>query len=252
MGSENKEFVMINSMPEKKASFPFNMIEGMMPIYPMIAVMGWMFVLIALLVGIFWLAPAQAAFLSDAKAIREGAAAGSSFVSANVLIHQIEAWVPQLKFVGLGLGLMAIVMALGTIAKRLRLMGFVISSHIKESVRPVMPPIPRRVRVFQLSTIMGIMILLAGLVIGLVLATGVVSGYFNHSIANELNLASVGSALLTQLGVVSSYSTWLSPLRMVGMGFLFFAITLALTVIIATLRKQSEILIKFYNQATGG
>ena len=60
-------------MQEQKSSFPFSMIEGMMPMYPALAVMGWMFVLVAFLVGWFMLSPTQSTFFSDAKAIREGA-----------------------------------------------------------------------------------------------------------------------------------------------------------------------------------
>lgn len=237
-------------MAEEKPPFPFNMIEGMMPMFPLITVMGWVIVLIALLVGAFALAPAQATFFSDAKAVREGAAAGSAFVQANVASHIIETWVPQFKFLGLGLMLMAITMALGTIAKRLRRMGQVIGSHLPTDLRPPMPPIPVRVRVFQLSTLMGVMILLAALIVGIVLASGVVPAYWNHSIAHELDPAQPGSALLAQLGVVSSFADWLSPLRMVGMAFLFSGITIALTVIIGTLRMQTAMLMNFY-QRTG-
>ena len=237
-------------MVEEKSPFPFNMIEGMMPMFPLIALMGWAIVLIAFLIGASALSSAQATFFSDAKAVREGAAAGSAFVQANVDNHVIEAWVPQFKFLGLGLGLMAITMALGTIAKRLRRMGQVISSHMPADLRPAMPPIPTRVRVFQFSTLMGLMLLLAALVIGIVLATGVVPSYWNHSIANELNPAQPGSTLLAQFGVVSSFADWLDPLRMVGMAFLFTAITLALTVIIGTLRMQAGVLVNFYQRAS--
>lgn len=239
------------NVPEERVPFPFSMIEGMMPLYPVIAVMGWGFVLISLLIGVFSLSPAQSNFFSDAKAVRETAAAGSAFVEANLSSHVVEAWVPQFKFLGLGLGLMAITMALGTIAKRLRRMGAVISGHIREQLRPQMPPVPRRVRVFQLSTVMGVMLLAAALVIGIVLATGVVPEYWNHSIANELNAAQPGSELLSQLGTVSSFAQWLNPLRMIGMAFLFSGITIALTVIIGTLKTQARLLIGFYNQASG-
>jgi hypothetical protein len=237
-------------MEEQKAPFPYSMIEKMMPAYPMIAVMGWAIVLIAFLIGLFALSPAQADFFSDAKAVREGAAAGSAFVDANVTSQVIEAWVPQFKFVGLGLGLMAITMALGTIAKRLRRMGQVITSHMPANLRPAVPPIPARVRVFQLSTMMGIMVLLAALVIGIILATGVVPEYWNHSIANELNQAEAGSVLLNQFQTVSSFSSWVNPLRMVGMAFLFTGITIALSVIIGTLVMQSKMLSRFYQEAS--
>jgi hypothetical protein len=228
------------------------MIEAMMPLYPWIAVMGWASVLISLLIGIFGLSPAVSEFFSDSKAVREAAAAGSAFVNANVTAHVIESWVPQFKFVRLGLGLLAITMALGTIAKRLRRMGFVITGHIREDLRPKMPPIPRRVRYFQLSTLMGVMILVAALIVGVVLAVTVVPDYWSHSIASELNTAQPGSALLQQLETVSSFAKWLNPLRMLGMAFLFTGITVALTVIIGTLRGQAKLLIGFYNRATSG
>ncbi len=235
---------------ETKPAFPFSMVEKMMPMYPMIAAMGWMIVFVAVLVGLFSLSPAQATFFSDAKAVRETAEVGSAFVQANMTSHTIEAWVPQFKFLGLGFGLMAITMSLGTIAKKLRAMGMAIASHIPAAMRPAMPPIPKAVQVFQLLTLMGVMILATAFVIGLVLAFGVVPDYWNHSIANGLNPAALGSALLAQLGVVASYSRWLNPLRMVGMSFLFTGITIALSVIIGTLRMQAEMLVKFYNQAS--
>ena len=237
-------------MNEKTPSFPFNMIENMMPAFPRIAVMGWLIVLTAFLVGLFVLSPAASSFLSDAKAIREGAAAGSAFVQANTTIHVTKAWLPQFKFFGLGLGLMAIVMGLGVIAKRLRKMGEVISGHIPESLRPAMPAPPKIIRVFQLSTLMGIMLLAIALIIGIVLATGVVPSYWAHSIANELNPAQPGSALLTQLGTVASFAKWLDPFRMVGMAFLFTAISMALIVIINTLRLQAQLLVNFYQRAS--
>ena len=229
-------------MQEQKSSFPFSMIERMMPLYPALAVMGWMFVLFALLVGWFVLSPAQAAFFSDGKAIREGALVGSTFVNANLTSHALEAWLPQFKFLGLGLALLAIVMALGTIAKRLRNMGQVVFSQLPEDMHPSLPPPPKQVKLFQISAMMGIMILLIVLVVGLVVGFGVVSDYWNHSIATELNQAQPGSVLLSQLSVISSYFYWLNPVRMVGMAFLFTAITVALTVIIGTLRMQTRLL----------
>ena len=229
-------------MQEQKSSFPFSMVERMMPWYPGIAVMGWAFVLIAFLLALFVLSPSQASFFSDAKAVREGAGVGSAIVNANLGSHVLEAWLPQLKFFGLGLGLLAIVMALGTIAKRLRSMGMVIFSQLPEKMRPAIPPPPKRIRLFQLSALMGIMVLMIVLIVGIILAVSVVSGYWNNSIVNDLNPAQPGSTLLSQLSVISSYAFWLNPLRMIGMAFLFTAITVALTVIIGTLRMQTKLL----------
>ena len=228
---------------------PFSMIEGMMPMFPMIALVAWMIVGAALVIAVLHLAPAQSAFLADAKAVRESAAAGSSFVDANVARHVLEAWLPQFKFLGLGLGLMAITMALGTIAKKLRHMGKVIAAHMPAKLAPSTPPIPKQVKYFQLSTMMGLMILLAVLIVGIVLATGVVPDYWNASIAADLNPALPGSTELSQLAVVSSYAAWLNPVRMLGMAFFFTGITLALSVIIGSLKLQSGMLAAFYEKA---
>jgi len=56
--------------------------------------------------------------------------------------------------------------------------------------------------------------------------------------------------LLQQLETVSSFARWLNPLRLVGMAFLFTGITIALTVIIGSLKVQAELRIGFFNRAT--
>ncbi len=234
---------------DPKPGLPFSMIEGMMPLFPMIAVLAWMIVGAAVVIGAQHLAAAQSSFFADAKAVREAAGVSSSFVNANVDRHVIEAWLPQFKFLGLGMGLMAITMALGTIAKKLRHMGKVIAAHMPSNLAPATPPIPKQVRHFQLSTMMGLMLLLAVLVVGIVLATGAVPEYWNASIANDLNPALPGSATLALLASVSSYAAWLNPLRMMGMAFLFTGITIALGVIINTLKMQSGMLAAFYAKA---
>ena len=70
-----------------------------------------------------------------------------------------------------------------------------------------------------------------------------------NSIADTLNPAGPGSVALAQLATLTSLGAWLTPFRFVGMAFLFFGITIALTVIIGTLRMQAGLLINFYNEA---
>jgi len=207
---------------------PFKMIEGLMPAFPLIALMAFGIVVISFLVGLLVLVPAQADFFADTKAIR--------------------AWLPSFKFLGLGLGLLAINMALGLIAKRLRIMGKVVVAHMPADLAPSIPPIPKAIRLMQLSAMMGLMILVVSLVVGIVLATGTVPDYFDHSIAEELNLAEPGSTLLDQLATLTSYNAWLAPLRMVGMSFLFTGILIALMVIIQTLRAQSQLLVRMLSE----
>ena len=86
------------------------------------------------------------------------------------------------------------------------------------------------------------------LIIGLIWAfslNGTVTAYWAHSIANELNPAQPGSALLNQLGLIKATLPWLGFFRFLGMGFLFTGITVALTVIIRTLQGQEKTLRQF-------
>jgi hypothetical protein len=231
---------MSDSVKEKKTPFPFSMVEAMMPMYPYIAVMGWMVVVISFLVSLVSLSPAVSDFYSDTKSVREGT--GSKFVDANQQIHVLETWVPEFKFLGLGLGLLAITMALGVIALRLRAMGEVVTSHIPENVRPSMPEPPQRVRIFQISAMMGIMILMITFIIGLVLAFTVVSDYWGEPIQT---LNGYTGSDLDDLGTVASFKHWLGPLRMIGMALLLTAITIALSVITGVLKFQSKLLSEF-------
>lgn len=234
---------------DAKSPMPFSMIEGMMPAYPLIWFMGFMLVVGALILGLTVLTDAQLAFFADAKAVREAAGTGSSFAAANVLIHTIGAWVPSVKIFGLGLMLMAITMALGTIAKRLRVMGKVVAGHISAANRPATPELPARRRTFQMSAMMGIMILMAGAVISIIESLTTIPAYWNNSIADTLNPAQPGSVLLGQLQTQVAIKAWLTPFEFVGMAMLFLAITIALTVIIGALRTQAEMLSTYYNKA---
>ena len=228
--------VKANIEEDPKPGMPFNMIEGMMPMYPLIAIMGWMIVLIVLVLSAMFISPAIADYLSSAKGVRE-----ATFSDANALAHLAEAWLPHFKFLGLGFGLMAIAMALGTIAKRLRRMGKVVTYYMPESVRPAIPPIPKAVRMFQLSTVMGVMILMMTFLLGAYFTVVDVSTYFVGSSQAALN----AEAVPTLLGSVSSFKAWLNPLQMIGMAFLMVGITIALIVIIGTLNTQNKILREF-------
>ena len=234
---------------EQKSPFPFNMIEAMMPMFPMILIMGFMIVLVVFLVGLFVLGPAQSDWYGVDKAMREAAGSGSALALANTRSHAIEFWAPAVKFFGLALMLLAITMALGTIAQRLRGMGQMITSHMPADLRPQMAAPPRRVRVFQMSAAMGIMLQMAVAIIGIVVAATTVPAYWNNSVAETLNAAQSGSALLSQLGLLNALAGWLTPVRFLGMALLFTAITIALTVIIGILRLQAGLLVNFYNEA---
>jgi len=223
--------------------------NAMMNRYRMFAWLGLIIVLIA-----FWQATvgsgAQSTFFSVDKATREAASAGSALVAANVTRHVVPTWVPNFKFLGLGVLLGSITMALGVIATTLRDLGTDVMSTWPSRLNPGTPPQPRSAKMFPMIMMMGWVILIAGLVWALGL-TGTVSSYWNHAIATELNPAQTGSSLLNQLGLIKGSLPWLGMLRFVGMSFLFTAITVALTVIIRTLQHQEQTLRNFVSARTG-
>lgn len=226
------------------------MIDTMMKRYQMFAWLGLVIVLVA-----FWLsltaAEANTLFFSVDKATREAAGAGSDLVVANVTRHSIATWVPAFKFLGLGFLLGAITMALGLIVKTLRELGRDVMSKWPAILNPGLPEKPRAAKAFPMVMMMGWIALIAGLIWALAL-NGVVTSYWNHSIANELNPAQPGSALLTALGVINGALPWLGFLRFLGMSFLFTGITIALTVIIRTLQFQQRSLENFVRAHGGG
>jgi len=198
------------------------MINTMMKRYQMFAWLGLIIVLVA-----FWLA-----------------------ALANVARHSIAAWVPSFKFLGLGVMLGAITMALGMIAQTLRDLGGEMMAKWPADLNPGLPAKPRSARLFPMIMMMGWMILIVGLIWALSL-NGVVGQYWNHAVATELNTAGPGSLLLQQLGVISSTFPWLGAVRFTGMAFLFTGITVALTVIIRTLQHQEASLQRFLQAASG-
>jgi hypothetical protein len=151
---------------------------------------------------------------------------------ANVTHQSIPTWVPSFKFLGLGIMLSAITMALGLIATTLRNLGTDVTALWPKDLNPGTPEKPRSAKMFPM--LMGLIWALA--------TNAIVTAYWANSIANTLNPATEGSTLLRQLGTISGAKPWLSALRYTGMAFIFTAITLALTVIIRTLQHQEKTL----------
>ena len=216
----------------------------MMKRYQMFAWLGFIIVLIAFVLALV-ASNANALFFSVDKVTREAAEAGSALVAANITRHSISVWVPAFKFLGLGIMLGAITMALGLIATTLRNLGKDVMSTWPKELNPGVPPKPFAAKMFPMAMMMGWILLLVGLIWALALNSGTVIPYWNHSIATELNPAEAGSFLLSQLGLITGTLPWLAFLRFTGMAFLFTAITVALAVVIRTLQHQEKSLLKF-------
>jgi hypothetical protein len=219
------------------------MLNAMMKRYKMFAALGFIIVLIAFIVSLQG-ADANAVFFSVDKVTREAANAGSNIVAANVTRQSIPTWVPSFKFLGLGIMLGAITMALGVIATTLRGLGIDVMSKWPKALNPGPPEKPRSAKMFPMLMMMGWMVLMIGLIWALV-TNGTVTTYWANSIATTLNPAEAGSELLRQLGVIQGAKPWLAALRYTGMALVFTAITVALTVIIRTLQHQEKTLRNF-------
>ena len=74
---------------------------------------------------------------------------------------------------------------------------------------------PKTARISPMLMMMGMMILIASLITPFVVAT-VSYGYWNHSIATELNPAAAGSQLLGSLSTINTMNARLAPFKFVG------------------------------------
>ena len=220
----------------------------MMKMYQMFAWLGLIMVLFAFAMAVTG-ANANATFFSVDKVTRETAVTGSALVNANVYRHSIATWVPSFKFLGLGLMLGAITMALGLIATTLRNLGTDVMSSWPKSLNPGTPEKPKASKVFPMLMMMGWLVLIIGFIWALAL-NNTVNAYWNHAIATELNPATVGSVLLAQLGTIKATLPWLGALRYGGMALLLTGITVALTVVIRSLQHQETTLRQFVQAKT--
>ena len=202
---------------------------------PFIA-MGFMIVMAAFIFGLV-----NSSISSDyyqfSKETREAAVAGSNLATQKAFIESTKAWLPSFKFLGMGMILGGVTFLLATILGALRTGGGRVQEALGVPVRIIKPPMTARI--FPMLMMMGMMILIASLIIAIAVAT-ISYGYWNHSIAPELNAAAAGSQLLSSLSTINTTSAWLAPFKFVGIAFLLTGIGLALATIIRVLRWQSE------------
>ena len=198
--------------------------------------MGFMVVLAAFIYGLVN-ASVSSDYLQFSKEAREAAATGTDLATSKAFIESTKAWLPAFKFLAMGMLLGGVTFLLATILGALRTGGGRVQEALGVPVKIIKPPMTAKV--FPMFMMMGMMVLIAALVIGIVLAT-ISYGCWNHSIATELNPAVEGSALLQSLSTVTSVSAWLAPFKFVGIAFLLTGIGLALAIIIRVLRWQSQ------------
>ena len=200
-------------------------------------VMGVMIVGIAFLIGLFSLTPTISDYFDFSKADREAAVAGSDMVDDRTSIEATKAWLPGFKFLGLGLMLGGITFLLAVIIGNLRVAGGNIQRALGAAPQVLKKPLTGHL--FPILMMMGLMILMFTFGASIWLAVQA-NDYWDHSIATELNTAAAGSSLLDDLSTLQSTGAWLTPLKFVGMAFMFSGIALALATIVQVLRFQAR------------
>ncbi len=196
--------------------------------------MGLMIVIASFIIGIVNSANV-ADFYSLSKEARE-ATANSDIGSAEA----IKAWLPGVKFFGLGLLLGGITFLLATILGNLRVAGANVQAAL--GVEVMLPKPPMTARLFPMLMMMGVMVLVATMIIGAWLGT-IAGDVWGRPIV-EVNAAAQGSALLADLGTLNAVQAWLAPFKFIGMALLFTGIALALVTIVTVLRFQARRLVQ--------
>lgn len=198
-------------------------------------IMGLMIVGISFIIGIV-LSGIEASYFENSKEVRETAVRGSTIALEQARIQSFMAWVPGFKFLGLGFLLGGITFLLASILGNLRVAGGKVQKALGAEQIVIKKPLSGTV--FPMLMMMGMMILVATFGTSIWLATETHS-YWNNSVATVLNPAGAGSETLRQLGVIKATAAWLTPLKFVGMVFLFSGIALALVTIVSVLRFQA-------------
>ena len=196
--------------------------------------MGFMIVVVAFIIGLF-VSSAAADYFSFSKSVREAAGTGSDLATKKAFIESTKVWLPTLKFLGLGMILGGVTFLLATILGALRTGGGRVQEALGVDVKIIKPPMTAQL--FPMFMMMGMMLLVASVIIGIVLAT-LTYDYWNHSIAAQLNPSQGG--LLADLGTINAVKLWLEPFKFVGMALLLTGIGLALATIVRVLRWQSS------------
>ena len=111
----------------------------------------------------------------------------------------------------------------------------VVSEVTAEGIKPL-----RRINVVYLLVLLGVGMIMAAFVIGLVLSF--ISGdYYAESKATR-DAAGAGSSLLADLGLVKAVQAWLLPLKFLGVATLFASIGLALSAIIKRIQLRGQVM----------
>ena len=210
------------------------MIGKMAKMYPLKIAMGFMIVIITFIIG-YMNAQTAAAYFSTPKIERE-----TTMMAQRAAIESVVLWLPTFKFLGIGLILGGIVMALRIIIDRLKGAGEEVLSNLPADKRTQLLAPPRYATMMPMVMMLGEMIFLLAFGIGLWLA-GIARSVFANPLPT-IDAAGPGSALLNGIQTIHAVEGWLVPLKFFAISTEFLAITMGLATIIFILSAQTNML----------
>ena len=208
----------------------------MAPKFPILIWMGFMMVALAFVIG-FFNSQTAAAYFSESKAIRE-----TTLLAERAAIESTNLWLPYFKFLGLGMVLGGIVMALRVILDNLMQAGGKVLANLPADKRPAMPQAPWYGRLMPVVMMLGMLVFIIALIVSLQLASTARAVFANPLPA--VDAAGAGTVLLTQVQSIHATSAWLVPFKFFGIATEFLAIVMGLGTIAYVLKAQTEMLKK--------
>ena len=211
------------------------MIGKMARMYGMLIMLGFIVVVTAFAIG-YSNSQVVADYFSATKLVRE-----TTLLAERAQIESTALWLPYFKFLGIGLILGGIVMALRVIIDSLKGAGVTVMANLPESKRPATPDAPWYGLMMPIVMMLGELIFIAAFVYALGNA-GVARELFGNNTLPIIDAAGSGSVLLSQLQGIQSASAWLIPLKFFGIATEFLAITMGLATVINILTNQTEMI----------
>jgi hypothetical protein len=212
------------------------LIGKMARMYPMMILLGFMIVVIAFVIGYFN-SQTAAAYFAEGKVVRE-----TTLMAQRASIESTGLWLPYFKFLGIGLILGGIVMALRVIIENLQGAGKQVLSNLPEGKRPAPPKPPWYGPMMPIVMMLGELVFIIALVVSLDSA-GTARQVFANPIP-EIDAAGAGSVLLTQLQSIHATSAWLVPFKFFAVATEFLAIVMGLATIVYILTNQTKMIAK--------
>jgi len=195
-----------------------------------------MIVVLSFVIG-FFNSQTAAAYFSESKAIRE-----TTLLAERAAIESTNLWLPYFKFLGLGMVLGGIVMALKVILDNLMQAGGKVLANLPADKRPAMPNPPWYGRMMPVVMMLGMLVFTIALIVSLQLASTARAVFANPIPA--IDAAGAGSVLLAQVQSIKATSAWLVPFKFFGIATEFLAIVMGLGTIVYVLTAQTEMLKK--------